>query len=112
MDDYDEEYIDESETRKESSSKSKSKSAKSSSAGAKGSAGGGSQSIKSLKGANGGYAWEDEYHRSWDIVMEDDGDNLEGVVAGMVEASKSVESHRLRFHFKEASFETLYSFWI
>lgn len=88
MDDYDEEYIDESETRKESSSKSKSKSAKSSSAGAKGSAGGGSQSIKSLKGANGGYAWEDEYHRSWDIVMEDDGDNLEGVVAGMVEASK------------------------
>ncbi|CAN6663505.1 general transcription and DNA repair factor IIH subunit Ssl1p [Trichomonascus vanleenenianus] len=41
-----------------------------------------------LKGASGGYSWEDEYHRSWDIVQEDAGGSLAGVVAGLVEESK------------------------
>lgn len=41
-----------------------------------------------LKGASGGYTWEDEYHRSWDIVQEDAGGSLAGVVAGIVEESK------------------------
>lgn len=40
------------------------------------------------KGANGGYSWEDEYHRSWDVVQEDEGGSLAGVVAGIVEESK------------------------
>lgn len=35
-----------------------------------------------------GYAWEDEYHRSWDVVQEDSGGSLAGMVAGMVEQAK------------------------
>lgn len=45
-------------------------------------------SVQDLKGVNGGYAWEDEIHRSWDVVQEDEGGSLEGVVAGMIEALK------------------------
>lgn len=45
-------------------------------------------SVQDLKGANGGYAWEDAIHRSWDVVQEDEGGSLAGVVAGMVEANK------------------------
>ncbi|ODQ65760.1 component of the core form of RNA polymerase transcription factor [Nadsonia fulvescens var. elongata DSM 6958] len=41
-----------------------------------------------LKGANGGYAWEDEYQRSWDLVQEDEGGSLAGILAGLVEARK------------------------
>lgn len=41
-----------------------------------------------LKGQSGGYAWEDEYHRSWDVVQEDEGGSLAGVVAGIVEEAK------------------------
>ncbi|ODQ82107.1 hypothetical protein BABINDRAFT_46317 [Babjeviella inositovora NRRL Y-12698] len=44
--------------------------------------------MEELKGANGGYAWEDEYQRSWDIVKEDDGGSLEGIVTSLVEARK------------------------
>lgn len=88
MDDSDEEYIDEPELKKGPTTRLKGKaSTKDPGSGPKGGANG-SQSIKALKGANGGYAWEDQYHRSWDIVMDDEGDNLEGVVAGMVEAAK------------------------
>ncbi|CDR36743.1 CYFA0S01e04082g1_1 [Cyberlindnera fabianii] len=41
-----------------------------------------------LAGQNGGYAWEDEYQRSWDIVKEDEGGSLAGIVDGMLEARK------------------------
>jgi transcription initiation factor TFIIH subunit 2 len=41
-----------------------------------------------LKGQSGGYAWEDEYHRSWDVVKEDARGSLAGVVAGIVEETK------------------------
>ncbi|KAK5670709.1 hypothetical protein BDV3_005089 [Batrachochytrium dendrobatidis] len=35
-------------------------------------------------GENGqGYAWEEEYKRSWDILMEDDSGSLQGMVATM-----------------------------
>lgn len=98
MDDSDDDYIDTPEVRRSatstsSSSQRKSKSTKptdrpKSSTGTRSNNGTGSANIKSLKNANGGYAWEDEYHRSWDIVMEDDDGSLEGAVAGMVEASK------------------------
>ncbi|VVT57763.1 uncharacterized protein SAPINGB_P005857 [Magnusiomyces paraingens] len=90
MDDSDDEYTEGSELKKSSNASRRSKSSKSAS---KASSGGrvnaeGSASIKSLKSANGSYAWEDKYQRSWDIVMEDDEGSLEGAVAGMVEASK------------------------
>uniref|UniRef100_A0A060T899 General transcription and DNA repair factor IIH n=1 Tax=Blastobotrys adeninivorans TaxID=409370 RepID=A0A060T899_BLAAD len=38
--------------------------------------------------SGGGYAWEDEYHRSWDIVQEDAAGSLEGAVAGLVADQK------------------------
>ena len=41
-----------------------------------------------LKGAGGGYAWEDEYRRSWDIVQEDASGSLEGIVSDLVDARK------------------------
>lgn len=85
MNDSDDDYIDDSDLRRPNK-KAKTKDGAKAKPTAKNSSG--FSSIQSLKSANGGYAWEDEYHRSWDIVMEDDGDNLEGVVAGMVEASK------------------------
>lgn len=45
--------------------------------------------ISDLKGANG-YSWEDEYHRSWDIVKNDDGGKrpLESIIQGMIESRK------------------------
>ncbi|GMG38795.1 unnamed protein product [[Candida] boidinii] len=43
---------------------------------------------EALKGASGGYSWEDEYHRSWDIVQEDESGSLESIVSGLVDANK------------------------
>ena len=43
---------------------------------------------EALKGANGGYAWEDEYRRSWDIVQEDESGSIEAIVSGLVESQK------------------------
>lgn len=39
-------------------------------------------------GDGGAYRWEDEYHRSWDVVQEDSGGSLATAVAGMVDDSK------------------------
>lgn len=43
-----------------------------------------------LKSATGGYAWEDEYQRTWDIVKDDAGGgrSLELIVQQMIEARK------------------------
>ncbi|OWB76300.1 hypothetical protein B5S32_g450 [[Candida] boidinii] len=43
---------------------------------------------EALKGASGGYSWEDEYHRSWDIVQEDESGSLESIVSGLVDVNK------------------------
>lgn len=43
---------------------------------------------EALKGASGGYAWEDEYRRSWDIVQEDESGSIETIVSGLVESQK------------------------
>lgn len=43
---------------------------------------------ESLKGASGGYAWEDEIQRSWDIVQEDKAGSLETIVNGLTELRK------------------------
>jgi transcription initiation factor TFIIH subunit 2 len=38
--------------------------------------------------ADGAYAWEGEFHRSWDLVQEDAEGSLTGVVAGLVQSGK------------------------
>lgn len=35
-----------------------------------------------------GYSWEDQYHRSWDVVQEDGHGSLEGLVTSIVETNK------------------------
>lgn len=84
MDDSDDEYVDDSSNRQGRSTDGVHKRTRTKDKPARG--GGGS--VENLKSANGGYAWEDEYHRSWDVVKEDEEGSLAGVVAGMVEASK------------------------
>lgn len=86
MDDSDDEYVEEPSSRQKKDDdgvhkRTRQKSGEKSARGVGG-------SVENLKGANGGYAWEDEYHRSWDVVKEDEEGSLAGVVAGMVEASK------------------------
>lgn len=41
-----------------------------------------------LKGANGGYIWEEELARSWDVVQENEDGSLNGLVKGLVDAQK------------------------
>ncbi|KAK6204431.1 component of RNA polymerase transcription factor [Scheffersomyces amazonensis] len=44
--------------------------------------------VSELKGANG-YAWEDEYQRSWDIMKDNDnGQSLEMIIQSMIENRK------------------------
>ncbi|KAJ1899878.1 hypothetical protein LPJ81_004056 [Coemansia sp. IMI 209127] len=38
-----------------------------------------------LKGADGGYAWEEEYKRSWDAIQEDDSGSIQSAVKHMSE---------------------------
>lgn len=45
-------------------------------------------SNKNLQGVNGGYAWEDDIQRSWDLVKVDDEGNIAAIVASIVEARK------------------------
>lgn len=73
--DSDDEYIDESETEHQVVGVSNRTRRK-------------APSKNELKGANGGYTWEDEYHRSWDIVKEDAAGSLAGVVSGLLESKK------------------------
>ncbi|ODV93621.1 hypothetical protein PACTADRAFT_51397 [Pachysolen tannophilus NRRL Y-2460] len=47
-----------------------------------------SQNRKLAAGNGGGYSWEDDYQRSWDIVKEDEAGSLETIVSGLVEARK------------------------
>ncbi|CAK7901495.1 general transcription and DNA repair factor IIH subunit Ssl1p [[Candida] anglica] len=53
--------------------------------------GGRSGAISDLKSANGGYAWEDEYQRSWDVVKDDDRDggrSLDAIIQTMIDNRK------------------------
>ncbi|AMD21198.1 HEL082Cp [Eremothecium sinecaudum] len=43
---------------------------------------------KNLQGVNGGYAWEDDIQRSWDLVKVDDEGNMAALVASIIEARK------------------------
>jgi len=40
------------------------------------------------KNADGAYAWEGEFERTWDLVQEDEEGSLTGVVAGLVQSGK------------------------
>ncbi|KAK9369439.1 Ssl1-like-domain-containing protein [Lipomyces kononenkoae] len=46
-----------------------------------------------LRSAAGGYIWEDSIQRSWDVVQEDAGGSLAGVVAELVQAGKRKRLH-------------------
>lgn len=39
-------------------------------------------------GLTGGYSWEDEYRRSWEILQEDESGSLRGVVAQLQQQLK------------------------
>lgn len=60
-----------------------------------------------LKGANGGYAWEDEIKRSWDIVKEDKDGSLVGLVSGLVEANKMKKIYKNVTPFQRGIIRTL-----
>lgn len=45
-------------------------------------------SNKALQGSSGGYAWEDEIKRSWDLVPADDEGDMAALAASIVEARK------------------------
>ena len=39
--------------------------------------------VRPHAGAGGGYVWEAEYKRSWDVIQEDEHGSLQGVVASL-----------------------------
>ncbi|KAJ2158579.1 hypothetical protein GGF46_003671 [Coemansia sp. RSA 552] len=41
-----------------------------------------------LKGADGGYAWEEEYKRSWDVIQEDASGSIQSSVEGISDQRK------------------------
>ncbi|KAJ3035474.1 hypothetical protein HDV00_003723 [Rhizophlyctis rosea] len=48
-----------------------------------------------LRGESGqGYAWEEEYKRSWDVLQEDEQGSLQGVVASLQQQMKRRRLHR------------------
>ncbi|KAJ2803914.1 hypothetical protein H4R20_002704 [Coemansia guatemalensis] len=48
-----------------------------------------------LKGADGGYAWEEEYKRSWDVIQEDASGSIQSSVSGLSELQRK-RRRRLR----------------
>ncbi|AAS52258.1 ADR338Cp [Eremothecium gossypii ATCC 10895] len=49
---------------------------------------------KNLQGVNGGYAWEDEIQRSWDLVKVDNEGNMAALVASIIEARKKRSANK------------------
>ncbi|KAJ2394830.1 hypothetical protein GGI05_001860, partial [Coemansia sp. RSA 2603] len=47
-----------------------------------------------LKGADGGYTWEEEYKRSWDVIQEDASGSIQSSITGIAEQQK--RKRRLR----------------
>lgn len=69
-------------------------------------------SNKNLQGVNGGYAWEDDIQRSWDLVKVDDEGNIAAIVASIVEARKKGQQRRRLLRIKEVLSEPLSWYWI
>lgn len=53
-----------------------------------------SQNNKNLQGSSGGYAWEDEIKRSWDLVTVDEEADMTSLVASLIEARKKRAAKR------------------
>lgn len=52
------------------------------------------QNNSNLQGASGGYAWEDEIKRSWDLVTVDEEADMTSLVASLIEARKKRAAKR------------------
>lgn len=53
-----------------------------------------------LQGANGGYAWQDEIKKSWDLVTVDKEAAMTALVVSIIEARKKCAAKReMSFHF-------------
>lgn len=52
------------------------------------------QGNENLQGANGGYAWEDEIKRSWDLVTVDEEADMTSLVASLIDARKKRAAKR------------------
>ncbi|KAJ2722528.1 hypothetical protein GGI07_003235 [Coemansia sp. Benny D115] len=49
-----------------------------------------------LKGADGGYAWEEEYKRSWDVIQEDASGSIQSSIMSISEQRKRQKRRQLR----------------
>ncbi|SMN18658.1 similar to Saccharomyces cerevisiae YLR005W SSL1 Component of the core form of RNA polymerase transcription factor TFIIH [Maudiozyma saulgeensis] len=52
------------------------------------------QGNENLQGTNGGYAWEDEIKRSWDLVTVDEEADMTSLVASLIDARKKRAAKR------------------
>jgi len=52
------------------------------------------QGNENLQGTNGGYAWEDEIKRSWDLVTVDEETDMTSLVASLIDARKKRAAKR------------------
>lgn len=62
---------------------------------------------ENLKGTGGGYAWEDEIKRSWDLVTVDEEEDMTALVASLVEARKKRAAKRSVTPFQRGIIRTL-----
>lgn len=62
---------------------------------------------KNLQGLNGGYAWEEDIQRSWDLVKVDDEGNMAAVVASIIEARKKRSARKNMTPFQRGIIRTM-----
>ncbi|CCC69870.1 hypothetical protein NCAS_0D02890 [Naumovozyma castellii] len=62
---------------------------------------------KNLLGANGGYAWEDEIKRSWDLVTVDEENDMASLVASIIEARKKRTAKKIVTPYQRGIIRTL-----
>ncbi|SCU85902.1 LADA_0D10682g1_1 [Lachancea dasiensis] len=62
---------------------------------------------KNLQGANGGYAWEEDIQRSWDLVKVDDEGNMAALVSSIIEARKKRASNNSLTPFQRGIIRTM-----
>ncbi|CEP62722.1 TFIIH/NER complex subunit SSL1 LALA0_S06e02212g [Lachancea lanzarotensis] len=60
-----------------------------------------------LLGANGGYAWEEDIQRSWDLVKVDDEGSMAALVSSIIEARKKRASNKNMTPFQRGIIRTL-----
>ena len=62
---------------------------------------------KNLQGASGGYAWEEDIQRSWDLVKVDDEGNMAALVSSIIEARKKRTSNKNLTPFQRGIIRTM-----